>query len=139
MNLINDFQQNTDFLNSEFQKLQMVYGGQQIPAGMLKKISNSIWSQYKTLNVLDKKKTKLKIKIEWAIFTMPHNWLWKMFHSRLWQLVKMELKAREEQKSQQDDESDVDNVQSQALCPMPSIPVDLEALSYPSTLIEDKK
>lgn len=135
MNLINDFQKNTNFLNEEFQKLKMVYGANQIPTGMLNKISNSIWGQYKILSSLDKKKTKLNIKIEWAIFTMPHNWVWKMFHTKLWKKVKMELAEREKQQEpapELEEDNCVDSL-------MPQVPVDLNALSYPNTLIEDKK
>lgn len=133
-NLTQDFQSNTQFINDEFQKLRMVYGTQQIPSGMLKKISSSIWSQYRTISVLDKKKTKFRIKIEWAIFTMPHNWLWKVFHSKLWAKVKEELKSREEEK-----EKEQENIQEIPEVPylQPAVPVDLQALSYPNSMIKN--
>lgn len=137
IDLINEFKQNTNFLNEEFQKLKMVYGANQIPTGMLNKIANSIWSQYKTISVLDKKKTKLKIKIEWAIFTMPHNCLWKMFHTRLWKQVKQELALRQKD-SNNAEEQQIEEM-SNSLVPQPQVPVDLEALSYPNTLIENDK
>lgn len=39
MNLTNDFQKNTNFLNEEFQKLKMVYGANQIPTEILVKLN----------------------------------------------------------------------------------------------------
>lgn len=128
-----DFSQLTEFVNNEFQKMREVYGVENFSAKMLNKITGSIWAHYKMLSNLDKKKVKFMIKVEWAKFTMPHNWLWKIFHSRIWKKVKEELE-KEKNAPQEEPVEDVSVSEDLSLVPKPTVPVDLNALSYPNQI-----
>lgn len=135
INLTNDFTRDTEFINNEFMKMRQVYGVDKISTKMLNKISNSIWSHFRMISDLDKRKTKFMIKVEWAKFTMPHSRLWKICHSRLWAKVKEELE-KEKNAQTQDLPAEIDTSQDLSLVPQPTVSVDLNALSYPSTLVD---
>ena len=121
----------TDFLHGEFQKIFTTYGPQVLPKRFLNSLTNSVLKRYGLINKLENKKLKYNIAVDYAIFTMPHNFIWKMFHPRLWQRVKIEIS-----KSKEDNSEEIENEDVAPEITVPSVvaKVDLDAMSYLSTL-----
>jgi len=130
----NDYEQLTQFLHGEFQKINTTYGVQNPPEGYLTSLSKSLLRRYKDVNSLERKKLKFNIKVEWAKYTMPHGFFWKLFHRRLWLKVKEQLNAPEPNLEQCDSIS----TQPDMLIPEVASPVDLPAMSYPS-MVDDQQ
>ena len=130
MKILDDFSNLTGFVHDEFMKMQQAYGLQQMDQKDLKKISKTVLSSFGYANSTTKRKLKYYSKIDWAIFTAPHSWLWRFFHKRLWQKCLEEIKRREEEKDNvvQSDNNDMPTMP-------PQQPVDLSALSLESTVI----
>ena len=130
MKILDDFSNLTRFVHDEFMKMQQSYGFQQMDQKDLKKISKTVLSSFYYANSTTKRKLKYYTKVDWAIFTAPHCWLWRFFHKRLWQNCLEEIKRREEEK---DNAVESDNDDLQAMPPQQA--VDLSALSLESTVI----
>lgn len=126
----NEYKELTGFLHGEFEKIFLTYGVQAPPKGYLDSLSNSLLRRYKDVNGLERKKLKFNIKVEWARYTMPHGFLWKLFHKRLWQKVKEQLNTPVEETSP----DTIKDEQPETLLPEVVCSVDLPAMSYPSSL-----
>lgn len=123
---IEEFSALTDFVHAEFGKIQQLYGLQKMPDKCIKRITNSTLNAFNSFNALNNKKIKFNVKVEWAIFTMPHGFIWKMFHSRLWYHVKKRLE--EPQPEEPQEESEEEPVET--LVPQVIQPVDIESMTY---------
>ena len=122
----NSFQELTSFLHEEFGKIFETYGVRELPKKYLSALTGSILKRYSYINGLEFKKVKYNVKVEWAKFTMPHGFLWKMFHKKLWSKVKSGL----EEENVKDDEVECE--------PAKETPdVLTPAMSYPSSLNND--
>lgn len=117
------FSQLTDFVHSEFQKILQIYGFQKMPEKVLNKITNSALDTFSKLNILNKKKVKFNIKVEWALFTMPHGFIWKLCHKRLWYHVKKRLNKEPQQQKESSTEEE-----PQTLYPQVVRPVDITSM-----------
>ena len=91
MMILDDFSELTTFVHGEFEKMQQAYGLKQMNEKKLNKISNSVLSAFSIANSTTKKKLKYNAKIDWAIFTAPHCWLWRFLHHKLWLKCKEEI------------------------------------------------
>ena len=79
------------FVHNEFSALKSLYGAQNIPSKALKAISSGVLKRRAIFSKVILKEDKYRVKIEWAYFKMPHCWLWKVFHKRLWYHVKKRI------------------------------------------------
>lgn len=128
MKILEDFSELTSFVHSEFMKIRQTYGIGQMNAKDLKIISKTILKAFSYANSTTKKKLKYYAKIDWAIYTAPHNWLWRLFHHKLW------LKCQEEiaRRKQFENQSVAEEPEEQPASPQPQR-VDLDSLSLPGT------
>lgn len=126
----NEFQNLTEFLHGEFSKMNMTYGIQTPPKGYLDGIANSLLKRYRDVNALERKKLKFNIKVEWARYTMPHGFIWRLFHRRLWLKVKEQMDNPQEERL----EDNVSAPEPDSLVPEVVVPPDTDSMSYPSTL-----
>ena len=122
----------TDFLHSEFQKIFTTYGPQVLPKKYLNSLTNSILKRYGLINKLESKKLKFNIAVDYAVFTCPHNFIWKIFHPRLWAKVKEALNkpVEEEIEKEELEPEPLPDVVAPAVVAR----VDLSAMNYPSHL-----
>lgn len=126
-----DFKELTQFFHEEYSKIQQVYGIQDIPIRDIKVVTNSITRKLKKYVKLDDWKDVRRIKVQKALFTMPHGFIWKFFHKKLWYYVQKEMENNNELTEQLDEQ--INNDCSQPTEVVPS--VDLQAMSYPSSNI----
>lgn len=124
-----DFSELTQFVHDEHQKIVNTYGPQTVPTKELLVIFRGVSKKFKLYEKLDVWKDKRNIKVEKALFTMPHGWLWKMFHAKTWYYVKQRL---EEEKFLPSEESQKE--EASVVVPEVVAPVDLDALGRLSAL-----
>lgn len=93
---LNDFSDLSNFIYGEYDKLSETFGLSSLPKKSIKFVEKSIrtYSKLYKKPLLEREKRELEIRT--AIETMPHNWVWKLFHSKLWSRVKQRLKELEE-------------------------------------------
>ena len=125
-----DFSELTQFVHDEHQKIVNTYGPQTVPTKELLVIFRGVSKKFKLYEKLDVWKDKRNIKVEKALFTMPHGWLWKMFHSKTWYYVKQRL----EEKNAQPQPDEPPKEETPVAVPQVVAPVDLDALSRLSAL-----
>ena len=108
---IEEFEELTSFMSNEFYKMTESYGVTKPSEHFTKFIENTLikYSQLydKPLYKVQKadvkliyKRKMLENKIENAIFTMPHGWIWKFFHWELWKKVKERLSKEDKPKKE---------------------------------------
>ena len=132
MRIENDLSELNKFVHDEFSSILQVYGIQHMPEKALKSISAGILKRRSIYGKVIQKEDKFRAKIEWAYFTMPHNWLWKFFHKRLWYHVKKRI---EEDTQEEPEETEIAEA-PQVLPPQLVKSVDLQSMSYPSTMMK---
>ena len=133
MQLDNDLHELNTFVNEEFSDILRLYGIQKMPEKALDSQTNGILRRKRIYSKLITKQDKFRVKVEWAYFTMPHNWLWKIFHKRVWYHVKKRIEE-EQQNQLQEQLPEVESEQPQVVSPVVVRQVDLSAMSYPSTI-----
>lgn len=132
MYILDDFSELTNFVHSEFMKIRQTYGLKQMSEKDIKNISNTILKSFSYANSTTKKKLKYYAKVDWAIFTAPHCWLWRFLNRKLWMKCKEEMLRRETENKKEDVETKV--LKSSGM-PTHS-PVDLDSLSLPSSVAD---
>lgn len=98
---INEFSDLSDFVVNEVDKASEVTGAAQPSKKLIKYMNNQIHKYAKLYSKPLYKAEKERIKLWRAINTMPHGFLWKMFHRDLWLKIQAELKKQEPQENQQ--------------------------------------
>lgn len=104
---IHDYSDLTQFVGDEFCKMQDNFGVNK-PSTEFIKYNEKTLMKYVAL--YDKplyKNEKRDLALKEAIATMPHGWLWKLFHPTLWAKIKelqgiekrKELKEKKEEKT----------------------------------------
>lgn len=97
---LNDFSDLSGFVYQEYEKLTETLGLDKVPKRSVKFIEKSIRRYTKLYSKPLYIREKRELSVRTALETMPHGWLWKMFHSKLWARVKIAL-AQEQQYMQQ--------------------------------------
>lgn len=85
---INDFSELSNFIADENLKIQENYGVQKLSDKMIEFSEKNILKYAKLYDKPLYKKEQRKIALQMAIDTMPHGFLWKIFHWDLWQKIK---------------------------------------------------
>lgn len=101
---INEFSDLSDFVVNEVDKASEVTGAAQPSKKLIKYMNNQIHKYAKLYSKPLYKAEKERIKLWRAINTMPHSFLWKMFHRDLWLKIQAELKKQEPKENQQIEE-----------------------------------
>lgn len=95
---IHDFSGLTNFIGEEQGKMIENFGITQPSSYLLKFSEKNLIKYVKLYRKPLIKKEKREIKIQEAIDTMPHGFLWKIFNSKLWKIVKHRLKEIDDYK-----------------------------------------
>lgn len=110
---IEEYEDLTQFIYNEFDKMTATYGHIKPSDEFIKFNENTLMKYTKLYDKPLMRKQKREIVLMEAIDTMPHGFLWKLFHYDLWQKIKLlqktedsEIKSRKE--SFQDKETTVE-------------------------------
>ncbi len=85
---INNFDDLTSFMNAQYAKMSEVYGLVKPSQDYLEFVESTLVKYSKLYDKPLERKIKRQIALMEAIDTMPHGWLWKLFHWDLWQIIK---------------------------------------------------
>ena len=85
---IKDYSDLTNFMSDENLKMQETYGAKKASLKMLKFSEDNLIKYAKLYDRPLYKRAKRKIIFEEALDTMPHGFVWKIFHAPLWRKIK---------------------------------------------------
>ena len=85
---INSFDDLTSFITDQYSKLTVTYGLQKPSPKFFEFVENSLIKYSELYDKPLERKIKRQIALMEAIETMPHGWIWKLFHWDLWQKIK---------------------------------------------------
>lgn len=92
---INDYQDLTSFVGQEYEKMQDSFNVVTPSKTFIKTLEANCLKYYKLYDKPFFKREKMELKIEEAIYTMPHGKIWQFFHKRLWLKVQERLAEME--------------------------------------------
>ena len=124
---INNYSDLSNFVFAEYEKLQD-FGVSKPPAYVLKAMDKACIKYMKLYSKPLYRKQKAKLKLQEALDTMPHNFIWRIFHPRLWEQVQVALTKQKQEnieKTQPQSEQ-----QPKTVYPELYKPIDLPQLSY---------
>ncbi len=101
---IKDFSDLTQFVADEYQKLAENYQITRVPDKSVKFVEKMLVKYTNLYNKPLYEKVKRDLILQQAIDTMPHGFVWKIFHWNLWQKIKLILKEEEEKQLLQQEE-----------------------------------
>lgn len=124
------------FIYSEYEKMSDAFGLQHLPEKSIKFAEKSIRKYTKLYDkpLYEKEKRELQLKI--ALDTMPHSWLWKLFHSKLWARMKLVLSQNENSETTQVVEESKQSEKTDILVPAVIFPKEYDVLEE-ETLQQD--
>lgn len=93
---IQDFSELTTFVYNEFEKISESCGLQNSPDKLLNRTIKTIDKYVKLYNSKLFNREKRELELKDALLTMPHNWLWKFFHRKLWKKMQLILNEKKE-------------------------------------------
>lgn len=91
---IKNYSDLSDFVFAEYEKLQD-FGVAKPPEFVLRAMDKACIKYMKLYSKPLYKKQKAKLKLQEALDTMPHSWLWQKTHSRLWKKMQDVLSTQE--------------------------------------------
>ena len=97
---IENFSDLTSFINEENLKLQESFGININSKMMIRYVEKTLKKYVKLYDKPLYRKVKRELELEEALDTMPHSFMWKMFHSKLWAKIKMLEKQEEQSKAE---------------------------------------
>ena len=123
---IENFSNLTSFINEENLKLQESFGININSKMMIRYVEKTLKKYVKLYDKPLYRKVKRELILEEALDTMPHSFMWKMFHSKLWAKIKMLEKQEEQSKA----ENTVSKVESKPI-QTSLVPVVIKSVSVP--------
>lgn len=90
---IEEYEDLTQFIYNEFDKMTSTYGRIKPSDDFIKFNEQTLMKYTKLYDKPLMRKQKREIALMEAIDTMPHGWIWKLFHYDLWQKIKMIQKS----------------------------------------------
>lgn len=85
---IKDYSDLTNFMSDENLKMQETYGAKKVSTKMLEFSEDNLIKYAKLYDRPLYKRAKRKIIFEEALDTIPHGFVWKIFHTSLWRKIK---------------------------------------------------
>lgn len=85
---IRDYSDLTDFISNENIKTQENFGAKKASNKMMKFMEDNLIKYVKLYDKPLYKREKRKIAYDEAVDTIPHGFIWKIFHSTLWRKIK---------------------------------------------------
>lgn len=95
---IKDFKGLTNFVNEEADKFFETYGEKLVVGKLVDSLIKNLVFYFKLEAGYLQRKEKRELKLKEAIETMPHGFIWKIFHLTLWAQIKAIKKEEEEVK-----------------------------------------
>ena len=123
---IENFSDLTSFINEENLKLQESFGININSKMMIHYVEKTLKKYVKLYDKPLYRKVKRELELEEALDTMPHSFMWKMFHSKLWAKIKM----LEKQEKQSKAENTVSQAESKPI-QTSLVPVVIKSVSVP--------
>ena len=123
---IENFSDLTSFINEENLKLQESFGININSKMMIRYVEKTLKKYVKLYDKPLYRKVKRELELEEALDTMPHSFMWKMFHSKLWAKIKMLEKQEEQSKA----ENTVSQAESKPI-QTSLVPVVIKSVSVP--------
>ena len=123
---IENFSDLTSFINEENLKLQESFGININSKMMIRYVEKTLKKYVKLYDKPLYRKVKRELILEEALDTMPHSFMWKMFHSKLWAKIKMLEKQEEQSKA----ENTVSGTESKPI-QTSLVPVVIKSVSVP--------
>lgn len=97
---IENFSDLTSFINEENFKLQESFGININSKMMINYVERTLKKYVKLYDKPLYKKVKRDLELQEAIDTMPHSWIWKICHSKMWAKIQM-LEKQEKESSKE--------------------------------------
>jgi len=97
---IKNYSDLSDFVFAEYEKLQD-FGVAKPPEFVLRAMDKACIKYMKLYSKPLYKKQKAKLKLQEALDTMPHGFIWRLLHPKLWKQVQAELKKQQQEQKQQ--------------------------------------
>lgn len=91
-----DYEELSEFTCSQYQSYLNTFGDIKAPANYLTRVFQRLSRREAMFDKYFRSRDQMSIKVSRAIDTMPHGWLWKKFHRKLWLKCQEELKHRKE-------------------------------------------
>lgn len=85
---INNYEDLTAFALNEFSKMSEIYGLINPSPKFFESMEDTLLKYFKLYDKPLERKLKRKIALMEAVETMPHGWIWKLFHHDLWMKIK---------------------------------------------------
>lgn len=98
---IENFSDLTSFINEENFKLQESFGININSKMMINYVERTLKKYVKLYDKPLYKKVKRDLELQEAIDTMPHSWIWKICHSKMWAKIQMLEKQEKESSKEQ--------------------------------------
>lgn len=92
---INNFSDLTNFVYDEFEKMQGNFGIKNPSTSFIDFTEKSLKKYVKLYNKPLFRQAKRELILNEAFNTMPHGWIWKLFHADLWKKMKYIMKQEE--------------------------------------------
>ena len=86
---IQNFSDLTSFINDENLKLQESFGINVNSKTMIRYVEKTLKRYIKLYDKPLYRRVKRDLELQEAVETMPHSWVWKIFHSKLWNKIKL--------------------------------------------------
>lgn len=120
---IKEFSELTQFIYDEYSKMSENFGTQQPSESFIKYTEKTLEKYTKVYDKPLFKQTKRDAELMEALNTRPHNWIWKLFHNRLWAKIKEIEKQEKIDKERKDklEELDFERIKKELSTP-PSPP-----------------
>jgi len=133
MNNINTYDDLTSFIYAEYAKISDTFEIQIPPESFIKKNLNNLSRIFKIYNKNLLKDMKDKDKFNRAINTMPHNWLWKLTHKKLWRKIKRYLEEQNtEEEIKEEKKEEIKEIK-------PLVPEVIKPMSYVPTCEDEEE
>ena len=126
---ITEFEELTDFLYGEYEKMSESYGTKRPSKILIEGTEKTLLSYAKLYNKPLYRIAKRNLKLQEAFDTMPHGFWWKFFHSELWK--RMQYLENQQKKEN-------DNIpEKQQTVPNTSLPVEIVQTVLPPQEFHD--
>ena len=123
---IENFSDLTSFINEENLKLQESFGININSKMMIRYVEKTLKKYVKLYDKPLYQKVKRDLELQEALDTMPHSFIWKLFHSKLWTKIQM-LQEQEKQTEKENTELQSENKPIQTSL----VPVVIKSVSVP--------
>ena len=130
---IHNFKDLTGFMYGEYEKMSEIFGIEKTPKRTIRFVERALRKRTKLYDKPLLLKEKRRLALDIAFDTMPHGFLWKIFHSKLWKKMKSIL----EQESLDSVVEPEETLEDNPVIQVPAVIVEKEFVQVPVTVEND--